>query len=344
MMKTASDSKTSERPILPTAVVGSYCVPDWLERIKTDYFQRRISADTIGEIFLTAIKAAVKDQELAGIDVVTDGELQRDNMVDHFAVRLAGVEIDRRQKAYYYDYFDSVVRHPLPMAPLKLSDEFITVRQLTNRDVKFTITGPHTLVKRVQDECYHDERAFATDIARVFNAELKQLVRSGVTFIQIDEPYLSGFPEDLDWYVPVLNELVDGVEARIGLHICYGNRYGKPSWEGSYRFLFPRILDAHIDQLLLEFARKGADDLLLFQEFPNAFELGMGVVDVKDNEIETPEVVAARIRRGLAVIPADRLWLNPDCGLRHLPQETAFRKLQALAQAASIVRNEVSGD
>src|ERR671938_235890 len=120
----ANDVQTWQSPrLLPTAVVGSYSVPEWLERLKTDYFQRRISTDTLEEIHDVAIKAAIKDQELAGIDILSDGELRRDNMVDYFAVRLAGVEIDRRQKAYYYDYYDAVVRHPLPQAPLRLEDE-----------------------------------------------------------------------------------------------------------------------------------------------------------------------------------------------------------------------------
>src|SRR5215217_5714399 len=130
------------------------------------------------------------------------------------------------------------------------------------------------------------------------NAELKTLAAAGANFIQIDEPYWGGFPEDLDWGIEALNVLVAGVDAHFGLHVCYGNRYGKPSWEGSYRFLFPRILDARVDQLLLEFARKGPDDLVLFREYPSALELGMGVVDVKDTRVETPEEVAARIRRG----------------------------------------------
>jgi 5-methyltetrahydropteroyltriglutamate--homocysteine methyltransferase len=328
--------------LLPTAVVGSYAVPEWLERVKTDYFQRRISSETLEEIHDVAIKAAIKDQERAGIDVITDGELRRDNMVDHFAVRLAGVEIDRRQKAYYYDYYEAVVRHPLPIAPLRLTDELDFARRWTDREVKYSVTGPHTLVKRIRDDCYHDERTFALDLARALNADLRALVAAGATFVQVDEPYLGGFPEDLAWAVEAVNVLVDGVEARIGLHVCYGNRYGKPSWEGSYRFLFPRILEARVDQLLLEFARKGTDDLGLFREYPSAVELGMGVVDVKDLQVETPEEVAARIRRGLAIVPPERLWLNPDCGLRHLPPAVAYGKLEALARGAALVRGELT--
>lgn len=332
-----------KQQLLPTAVVGSYSVPEWLERAKTDYFQRRISGDTLEQIHDVAIKAAIKDQELAGIDVITDGELRRDNMIDYFADRLAGVDIDRRQKAYYYDFYDTVVRHPLPTAPLGLVDEFIFARRLTDHEVKFTVTGPHSLVKRIRNEYYPDESAFAMDVARVMNAELRQLAGAGATFIQIDEPYFSGFPEDLDWGVTVLNTLVEGVEAHIGLHVCYGNRYGKPSWEGSYRFLFPRILDAHIHQILLEFARKGTDDLLVFREFPNDLELGMGVIDVKDDRVETAQEIAARIRRGLEIVPAERLWVNPDCGLQHLAPDVAFGKLQALALGVAIVRAELTG-
>jgi 5-methyltetrahydropteroyltriglutamate--homocysteine methyltransferase len=328
-------------PLLPTAVVGSYAVPEWLERMKTDYFQRRISATTLEEVEEVAIKAAIKDQELAGIHVVTDGELRRDNLIDHFAVQLPGVEIDRRQKAYYYDFYESVVRHPLPAAPLHLLDEFIFARGLTDRELKFTVTGPHSLVKRIQDEYYHDERDFALHLAALMNDELKRLVEAGATFIQIDEPYWGGFPEDLGWGVEALNRLVDGVEAHIGLHVCYGNRYGKPSWEGSYRFLFPHILDAHVHQLLLEFARKGLDDLALFKEFPNQFELGMGVIDVKDDRVELPSEVAGRIRRGLEYVPAERLWVNPDCGLNQLPPRIAQQKLQALAAGAQVVRDEL---
>src|SRR5438105_907942 len=192
------------RRLLPTAVVGSYSVPEWLERVETDYFQRRFSADTLAEVHDAVIKAAVKDQELAGVDVVTDGELRRDNNVDHFATRLAGVEIDRRQKAYYYDYYESVVRHRLPDAPLHLIREFTTTRDLTDREVKFTMTGPHTLVKRIRNEYYATEAAFAGDLARVMNRELKELVDAGARLIQIDEPYFGGFPEDLDWALDAL--------------------------------------------------------------------------------------------------------------------------------------------
>jgi len=327
--------------ILSTTVVGSYSMPGWLERLKTDYFLRRISRHDLEEIHDTAVKAAIKDQEMAGIDIVTDGELRRDNMIDYFAGRLPGVQIDHASKKFYYDFFDSVVRGKLPTAPLGLVDDFKFLCRFTARPTKFSITGPHSLVKRIRNEYYPSEEAFALDIARVMNLELRELVKAGATYLQIDEPYYSGFPEDLGWGVKVLNVLTDGVDAKIGLHICYGNRYGKPSWEGSYRYLFPTILDARVQQLTLEFARRGEEDVALFREFKAPFELGLGVIDVKSPTVETPDMVAERIRKALEVVPAERLYVNPDCGCLHLPRDVAFAKLCAMVEGTRLVRKEL---
>lgn len=326
-------------PTLPTAVVGSYSMPSWLERLKTEYFLRRISRHELDEIHDTAVKAAIKDQEVAGLDVITDGELRRDNMIDYFAERLPGVEIDHASKKFYYDFYDSVVRSKIPMASLGLVDDYKFLAANTTKATKFCVTGPHSLVKRIRNEHYASEEEFATDIARVMNLELKELVRAGVRHVQIDEPYYSGFPQDLSWGINALNTLVDGVDAHLGLHICYGNRYGKPSWAGNYRYLFPTILDAHVNQLTLEFARRGGEDLDLFREFPNSFELGVGVIDVKSEDIETPDMVAERIRRALQFVPAERIVVLPDCGCHHLPQPVAFAKLRAMVEGTEIVRN-----
>lgn len=329
------------RKLLPTTVVGSYSIPEWLERAKTDFFQRRISSDYLDQIHDVVIKAALKDQELAGIDIVSDGELRRDNMIDHFTSRMPGVEIDQRAKPYFYDYYESVVRHKLPMGPLHLADEFKFVRENTTRPIKFSVTGPFSLMRRIKNEFYGTERELALDIARVMNLELKSLVAVGADYIQADEPYFSGFPEDIGWGVEVINVLFEGVEARKGLHICYGNRYGKPNFEGNYRYLFPAILEARIDQLTLEFARKGLDDVDLLKQHPFPFELGVGVIDVKSAEVETPELVASRIRQVLDYLPPERVFVNPDCGLRHVPQDAAFHKLKAMVEGVEMVRSEL---
>ncbi len=330
-------------PILPTTVVGSYSMPGWLERLKTEFFARRISRHELDEIHDAATKAAIKDQEVAGLDIISDGELRRDNMVDYFAERLPGVQTDHGSKKFYYDFYDSVVRGKLPIASLRLVDDYRFLAALTDRATKFCVTGPHTLVKRIRDEHYKNEEALATDIARVMNFELKELVRAGVRHIQIDEPYYSGFPEDFPWGVRVLNTLVDGVDAKITLHVCYGNRYGKPSWAGNYRYLFPTLLEARIHGVTLEFARRGGEDLQLFKEFPNKLELGVGVIDVKGHEVETPDLVAERIRKALQYVPAERLFVLPDCGCLHLPQDVAFNKLKSMVQGTRIVRKEVGG-
>jgi 5-methyltetrahydropteroyltriglutamate--homocysteine methyltransferase len=329
--------------LLPTAVVGSYSMPGWLERAKNDFIARRITSTDLEEMHDAAVKAAIKDQETAGVEVISDGELRRDNMIDYFALRLPGVEIDHASKKSYYDFYDSVVRAPMPTGRLGLVDDARFLRQFTDRETKISITGPHSLVKRIRNEHYRDEATFAVEIARVMNLELRELASSGVTEIQIDEPYYSGFPEDLDWGIEAINTLVNDIEGRISLHVCYGNRYGKPSWEGSYQYLFPRILDARIHQLTLEFARRGNEDLHLFNEYPSQLRLGLGVIDVKSHDVETPAVVAERIRRALEALPAERLTVNPDCGLVHLPTSIAFAKLRVMVEGANIVRRELRG-
>ena len=328
-------------PILPTSVVGSYSMPSWLERLKTEYSLRKISKADMDEVHDAAVKAAIKDQEMAGLDIVTDGEMRRDNMIDYFAERLPGVEIDHTSKQFYYDYFDSVVRGKLPLAAMGLVDDLKFLQANTDRTVKFCVTGPHSLVKRIKNEYYPGEEEFAVDIARVMNLELKELVRAGARWIQVDEPYYSGFPQDLPWGVQALNALVDGVEARIVLHICYGNRYGKPSWAGNYRYLFPTILDANVSELTLEFAWRGGEDLEMFKEFPNQFNVGVGAIDVKSDDVETPDIVAERIRHALEFIPAERVVVLPDCGCHNLAQPVALGKLRAMVEGARIVRQSL---
>jgi 5-methyltetrahydropteroyltriglutamate--homocysteine methyltransferase len=328
-------------PLLPTAVVGSYSMPGWLERVKNDYLLRRLSRHDLDEIHDLAVKAAIKDQEVAGVDVVSDGELRRDNMIDHFTTRLPGVEVDQTSKRFYYDLYDCVVRGRLPTGPLGLVEELRFLRRYTERRTKISITGPHSLVKRIRNAYYETEEAFALDLARVMNVELRELVRAGATDIQIDEPYYSGFPEDVPWGIRAVNALVEGVGARLSLHVCYGNRYGKPSWEGSYRYLFPAVLEARVQQLTLEFARRGDEDVRLFKEFDPPFALGLGVVDVKSHDVERPAIVAERIRAALDLVPAARLAVNPDCGLVHLPRDVAFAKLAAMVEGTRQVRKEL---
>ena len=161
-------------PLLPTTVIGSYSMPSWLERAKNDYLQRKLSRRDLEEMYEAARKAAIKDQEVAGVDVISDGELQRDNMIDYFAERLSGVQVDHSSKRLYYDFFDSVVRSKLATGALGLADDVRFLRRFTDHGGKVSISGPHTLVKRIRNQFYPSEEAFALDLARVMNSELRE--------------------------------------------------------------------------------------------------------------------------------------------------------------------------
>ena len=329
--------------LLPSTVVGSYSVPEWLQRMKTDYYQRQISAQHLDEIHNVAIKAAIKDQERAGLDIVSDGELRRDNDIDYLLVRIPGVDIPRRAKTDYYDYYDAALSQPLPAADrggAGLAADYAFTREQTDQPVKFSFTGPFSLSRRIRNAAYPDPADLVRALARWLNTAAQELAAAGAGLLQIDEPFLAGYPEAVELAIEAVNIVTADVPASWALHVCYGNRHARPLWAGHYDFLFPAVLAARVDQLVLEFARKGPGDLGLLAQWDRT--VGLGVVDVKTAEVETADLVAARIRRGLEVVPADRLVVNPDCGLRHLPAAVARAKLRALVAGARQVRAELS--
>ncbi len=333
-------------PLIPTTVVGSYSVPEWLERLKTDFYLHRISPAHLAEIHDVAIKAAIKDQERAGIDVVSDGELRRDNDIDYLLSRIPGVSITNGTKSYYYDYFDAEV--PEPLSPgdtpaLGLVEDFVFTRSQTECPIKFSFTGPFSLSRRIRSSAYSEPGELVRALAHALNAEARELVAAGATRLQIDEPFLAGHPDQVSLAIEAINIVTASVEAEWALHVCYGNRYARPSWEGHYDFLFPAVLESAVDTLVLEFARKGYGDLALFSRFPWNRRLGLGVIDVKSEDVESGDAVAGRIRKALEVVPAELLVVNPDCGLRHLPPAVARAKLRSMVAGAAAVRRELSG-
>jgi len=331
-------------PPLPTTVIGSYSVPEWLERLKTDYYRGRISHRHLDEIHEVAIKAAIKDQELAGIDIVSDGELRRDNDVDYLLTRIPGVRVPGADKRFYFDYYDTTVETPLPAgdtAALGLVRDFQFTRAHTDRPIKFSLTGPFSLSRRIRNTAYADDGDLVRALAGVLNGEAHRLAEAGAELVQIDEPFLAGYPDQVGLAVDAVNIVTKDVDTTWSLHVCYGNRYARPSWEGHYDFLFPAVLDAAVDQLVLEFARRGYDDLRLFERYPQQHRLGLGVIDVKTDTVESAGTVASRIRRALDVVPADRLAVNPDCGLRHLPGSVARAKLRAMVDGTALVRADL---
>ena len=329
-------------PVLPTTVVGSYSVPDWLERLKTDYYRKRISGTHLREIHDMAIKAALKDQEKAGIDIVSDGELRRDNDIDYFLARISGVHIPVTAKSYYFDYYDTpVITEPIPIAELPalhLAEDYKFTRDYTDRPIKFSFTGPFSLSRRIQNKAYSDSADLVQALAQVLNIEARALADAGAELLQIDEPFLAGYRDEVTVAMEAINIVTKGVDVTWGLHVCYGNRYARPSWEGHYDFLFPAVLDANVDQLILEFGRKGYDDLHMIAQLGWDRALGLGVLDVKTEQIESAELVAAHIRKALKTFPAERLIINPDCGLRHLPADVARAKLAAMVEGTVAVR------
>jgi 5-methyltetrahydropteroyltriglutamate--homocysteine methyltransferase len=335
-------TRRARLPLLPTTVVGSYSVPEWLERLKNDYYQRRISAQHLREIHEVAIKAALKDQELAGVDIVSDGELRRDNDVDYLLDRIPGVNIAHRVKTDYFDYYEADVSGALPAtSDLGLAADFTFTRQHTAKPIKFSFTGPFSLSRRLRRADGVDEESLVLQLATQLNTEARALVAAGANLLQVDEPFLGGYPGQTELAIRALNVVTAEVDAHWALHICYGNRNARPLWEGRYDFLFPAVLAANVDQLVLEFARKGQDDLRLITGHGWDRAIGLGVIDVKSAQVETADLVAERIRHALDYIPAERLFVNPDCGLRHVSGPVALAKLRAMCAGAAVVRREL---
>ena len=330
--------------LLPTSVVGSWPVPEWLERVKTDYFRNRMSRTQLDEIHDTAVTAAIKDQELAGIDIVSDGELRRDNDVDYLLSRIPGITIPVTSKEFYYDYFDAQAETTAldPDTELGLDSDFRFTRARTDRPVKFSFTGPFSLARRVNLDRRQDRDDLVRSIASVLAGAARALRDAGADLLQIDEPFLAGHPEQVELAVEAINIVTRDVDVTWALHVCYGNRYARPLWQGHYDFLFPAVLDAHVDQLVLEFARKGYEDLPGIERSGWDRDIGIGVIDVKSREVESPELVRTRIERALEFVPAERLIVNPDCGLRNLPAPIAVAKLRAMVEGTAMVRERLA--
>lgn len=339
-------TRCAQNALLPTSVIGSWSVPDWLERAKTGVHHGALSRSQLSDMHDMAVKAALKDQEIAGIDIVSDGELRRDNDVDYLLTRVPGVVCDDPLKVFYFDYLDLHVAGRLPApgpAPLGLAADLRFTLAHTDRPVRFSMTGPFSLSRRLRsDPAAYPRRAdLVRDLAAVLNAEAHALAAAGAQLLQLDEPFLAGYPEQVELAMEAVALVVAGVPVTWALHVCYGNRYARPLWEGHYDFLFPAVLSTSVDQLLLEFARKGDEDLALLRRYGWDREVGVGVLDVKTEEVEPVEVVEKRIERALDVVAADRVVITPDCGLRHLPAAVARAKLNAMTTAAAHVRERV---
>lgn len=335
--------------LYPTSLVGSYPQPDWLidrERL-ADRFPPRVRASElwrVGPAFLEqaqrdATLLAIRAQEEAGLDVVTDGEIRRESYSNAFATALDGVDTENPGTALDRSgHPNPVPRIVGPIArrrPVEVADvEFL--RAHTDRTIKITVPGPFTMSQQAQNDYYPSAEAAAFGYADAVRDEIADLFTAGADIVQLDEPYLQARPEAARQYgVAALNRALAGSAGTTAVHLCFGYAaiiHERPS---GYSFL-PELAACAADQISIETAQSGLDCAVLAELAGKTIILG--VLDLNDMTVETPEQVAARVRRALPYVPAERIVLAPDCGMKYLPRDVAFGKLRAMTRAAELLR------
>lgn len=341
--------------LLPTSLVGSYPQPEWLidrpeliksvVRVRADHLWR-VSKELRQQAQHDAIVLAVHDQERAGLDIISDGEQGRESYSNHFAAALDGVDLDKPGQTP--NRFGKMIqvpritgkisrRHPVELDAVKV------VRANTDRMVKATIPGPFTMGVQAQDDFYKDEEAVANAYADVINAEIRDLFAAGADVVQLDEPWMVSFADKARRYgIKALNRAVEGVKPRpsckIAVHLCLGYAHVVKDKPSKYAFL-GELEASNADQVSIETAEPKLN-LADLKELPTKTII-IGVINLGDMKIESPEVVAERIRNALKYVPPERLVIAPDCGMKYLPREVAFGKMQAMVAGARIVRKEL---
>jgi 5-methyltetrahydropteroyltriglutamate--homocysteine methyltransferase len=276
--------------------------------------------------------------ERAGVDVITDGEMRRESYSNRFATALDGVDLDNPGVALDRTGHENPV--PKVVGPIRRTRPVETrdvefLRSLTDRRIKITVPGPFTMTHQAQNDHYDDDRGLALAYAEAVNEELRDLKAAGADVVQIDEPYLQARPEPAREYaIEAINQALDGIEGDTVLHTCFGYAHIVHDRPSGYPFL-RELSDCAATHLSLEAAQPNLDPEVLRDVADKTIVLG--VIDLGADEVETPELVAARIRRALTVLPPDRLVVAPDCGMKYLPRERAFRKLQSMVAGARLV-------
>jgi 5-methyltetrahydropteroyltriglutamate--homocysteine methyltransferase len=340
-------------PLLPTSLVGSYAQPDWLiDRAKlAGRFPPRTRAKElwrVDEEFLEqawddATVWAIHEQERAGLDIVTDGEMRRESYSNRFATALDGVDMENHGTALDRSGEPVPVprvigeirrRHPVQVRDL----EFLKAH--TDKPVKITVPGPFTMAQQAQDDFYGDPEALALAYAGAVNEEIKDLFAAGADVVQLDEPYMQARPEKARAYgLKALDRALEGDEGTTALHICFGYAALIHERPEGYNFL-PELAQTALKQVSIETAQSDLDCAVL-EKLPGKTII-LGVLDLSTHDIETPGTVADRIRRALPHVDAERIIVAPDCGLKYLPREVAFGKMKAMADGAAIVREELA--
>ncbi|MGB1743254.1 MAG: cobalamin-independent methionine synthase II family protein [Limisphaerales bacterium] len=321
-------------PEIKTKVVGSYPIPSWLST--------NPSTPTLRD----AIMVVLKTQELAGIDLISDGELSRfdvshpqtNGMIDYFIRPMGGISstITREdlanfaaeQRMGFRTQPAGVVESAVTEGTLNLPRDWQFFKGLSPATTMFTFTAPYMLSRTLIDRHYGDIRQLTMDIAEVLR---KQVESIDAPVIQMDEAHLTGHAEDAEWAHEPFNHALSGIRGEKSLHLCFGNYGGQSIQKGYWKDLMPFLNKLDVDHLVLEFARRGYDELDAFKELKPETKLGVGVVDIKDNEVESTEVIAKRIENAVNVLGMERIkWVHPDCGFWMLPRSVADRKMAAL--------------
>jgi 5-methyltetrahydropteroyltriglutamate--homocysteine methyltransferase len=338
--------------MLRTTIVGSLPKPRWLAKPEALWAPWIVSPDTLREAQRDAVVVALREQELAGLDIVTDGEQSRQHFVHGFLETLDGIDRDRRVtigiRADRYKAEVPTVTGPIRRRGSIHLDDVRWARAHTDRPLKLTIPGPMTIVDTLADEHYRDRARLAMDFAHVINEEARDLVEAGLDVLQLDEPAFNVYMDDVAaWGIEALHRAIDGLRCTTAVHICYG--YGISAnieWKrtlGSewrqYERTFPLLARSRIDQVSLECAGSRVPIELL--SLLASKDVLVGVIDVATHEVETPEQVAAVIRRALAHVPAERLYPCTNCGMVPLPRDVAYDKVRALVAGAGLVRREL---
>jgi 5-methyltetrahydropteroyltriglutamate--homocysteine methyltransferase len=341
--------------LLPTTIVGSFPQPEWLiDRARlAGRFPPRVRARELWRIpepFLAeaqddATLMAIKAQEEAGLDIITDGEIRRESYSNRFATALDGVDLDNPGTALDRSGHPNPV--PRVVGPIRrrhaveVGDVRFLLRH-TRKQVKITVPGPFTMSQQAQIDFYDGSReAAAMDYAAAVNEEIKDLFAAGADVVQIDEPYMQARPDEARRYgLKVLNRALEGVTGTTAVHICFGYAAIIHERPAAYSFL-PELAGCRCAQVSIETAQSKLDCSILSSLAGK--KVMVGAIDLSTNEVETPEVVAARIRRALPYVPAENVIVAPDCGMKYLPREAAFGKLRAMVDGAAIVRRELGG-
>jgi len=323
-----------------TTVVGSYPVPSWLV------------GNTSRLVLRDAVMAVMKTQELAGLDLVTDGELMRfdpshpetNGMVDYFVSQMDGIrrhfsisdfERFRADRASASRLLSAgMVVDKIGEGTLNLLRDYEFISSLTKLPLKFTCTGPHMLSRVLTNCFYKNIPDLAMEIAAILRHQL-ELIEADV--VQLDEASIVGCSEDAAWAAEAVNHVLDGVLNEKAVHICFGNYGGQPMLRGFWRDLVPFLNSLRTDHLVLEFARRGYEELDVLKDLNPRIALGIGLIDIKDNEVESPDLIAARIENIVKVLGPERIhYVHPDCGFWMLQRSVVDRKMQALVDGRNL--------